>query len=218
VRESSSLKVFAVSVAAAALAASTATSASSARKSVTLEVDRVFDDECYCYLLRFRGVISPRAGAQYVAVTQRKCGLNFATSVAGASTRWNGFWEVTSTVRSDSSATYWARWKGRLSKPVTMRPQMGIRLSKVSAKRYHVTVNTRDAQQKMAGRFVELQRLARGSWIRIRRARLAAEAGLLGTFSATFSVRTRGLKMRVVVPKNSAAPCFKSTISQTFFS
>lgn len=216
-RERGRLRVVAVAVAAAALAASSTTSASSVRKSVTLEVDRVFDDECYCYLLRFRGVISPRAGAEYVAVTQRKCGLNFATSIAGASTRWNGYWEVTSTVRSDSSATYRARWKGRLSRPVTMRPHMGIQLVKLSAQRYRVTVNTRDVKQEMTGRSVELQRLATGRWARVRRLPLAVDATLFGSFSATFVVRARGLRMRIVVPKNSAAPCFERTISPTFF-
>jgi hypothetical protein len=188
------------------------------RKAVTLEVDRVFDDECYCYLLRFRGMISPRARNESVAVTQRKCPLNFATSVAGASTRRNGSWEVTSTIRSNSSATYWARWNGHLSKPVTVRPHVGIQLVKLSARRYRVTVNTRDAKQKMAGRFVELQRLAAGSWKRVRRFPLTGDAALFGNFSATFAVRTRGLRMRVVVPRNSASPCFKPTISQTFFS
>jgi hypothetical protein len=209
--------IFLVAMAAAALAAATATSASVSER-VTLEVDRVFDDECYCYLLRFRGVISPRKGAQYVAVTQRKCGLNFATSVAGDSTRWDGYWEVTSTVRSDTSAIYRARWMGHLSKPVALRPRMGIQLAKLSASRYRVTVNMRDVQQKMAGRPVELQRLAEGSWKRVRRFPLRSDAALLGNFSATFGVRTRGLRMRVVVPRKSAAPCFKPTISQTFFS
>jgi hypothetical protein len=217
VRRRAGLAVLTVAVAAAALAAATATSAPVSKR-VTLSVDRVFDDECYCYLLRFRGGISPRQGARYVAVMQRKCGLNFATSVAGDSTRWDGYWEVTSTIRSDSSATYWARWNGHLSKRVTMRPQMGIRLTKASAQRYRVTVSTGDARQNMAGRFVELQRLAQGSWLRVRRARLAADKALFGSFSASFTVRIRGLKMRFVVPKKSAAPCFKPTISRAFFS
>jgi hypothetical protein len=218
VRERSHLEVFAIAAAVAVCAAFTSATAASVTKKVTLKVDRVFDDECYCYLLRFRGVISPRKGAEYVAVMQRKCGLNFPTAVAGDSTRWDGHWEVTSTIRSDSSATYWARWKGHLSKRVTVRPRMGIRLSKVSTQRYHVTVNTRDVQQKMAGRFVELQRLASGRWTRVRRIRLNTVPRAFGSFSATFVVRKRGLTLRIVVPERSAAPCFTTTLSQTFVS
>jgi hypothetical protein len=217
VRDRGWLALFALAVA-AGLSAITSTKAASAEETVTLVVDTVYDPDCYCYRLQFRGVISPRRPREYVAVTQRKCGFNFATSVAGASTRADGSWEAKSAVASTSSGTFRARWGDHLSRPVTVRPEMGMQLTKVSAQRYRVTVSTRDAQQKMAGRFVELQRLAAGSWRRVRRSRLARDAALLGSFSATFVVRTRGLRMRIVVPKKSAAPCFKSTISQTFFS
>lgn len=207
----------AIAVTAVALAAFAPTTAAPTGESVTLEVDRFYDSACYCYRLRFRGVISRRARNEYVAVTQRKCGFNFATSVAGASTRADGSWVAKSSVASNSSATYWARWGRRLSKPVTVRPQMGIRLTKLRTDRYRVTVSTGEARQRMAGRFVELQRLSAGSWTLVRRARLAAERGVFGSFSATFIVRTRGL-MRIAVPGKSAAPCFTTTLSQTFVS
>jgi hypothetical protein len=207
----------AVAVAALAGFASTSSAAPAAAR-VTLEIERFYDDDCFCYYLRFRGVVSPPARNEYVAVMLRECGLSFATSVAGASTRANGSWVAKSTVASNSSATYWARWGGRLSKPVTVRPQMSIRLTKLGAKRYRVTVNKGEVRQKMVGRFVELQRLAAGSWTRVRRARLAADPGAFGSFSATFVVRTRGLRMRIAVPDKSAAPCFATTLSQTFVS
>lgn len=101
---------------------------------------------------------------------------------------------------------------------MTVRPQLTMRLTKLAAERYRVSVSTGEAQQKMAGRLVELQRLAAGSWTRVRRVRLAADRGALASFSATFAVRTRGLRMRVVVPEKSAAPCFTTTLSQTFVS
>lgn len=185
---------------------------------MTLELDRVYDPECYCYRLRFRGAISPPGANKYVAVTQRKCGFNFATSVAGASTRADGSWVAKSSVAPSSSATYRARWGRRLSKPVTVRPKMEMRLTKLLAKRYRVTVSTGDAQQELTGRSVELQRLAAGRWTRVRRARLDADRGAFGSFSATFMVRTRGLTLRIVVPEKSAAPCFAKTLSQTFVS
>jgi hypothetical protein len=200
----------------AGLAAST--TAPGAAPRVTLVVERAYDAGCYCYRLRFRGVVSPRAGNEYVAVTQRKCGFGFATSVAGASTRADGSWTAQAPVSGSTSATYRARWGRRLSRPVRVRPQLRMQLLKLGVERYRVSVNTGEARQEMGGRFVELQRLAAGSWTRVRRMRLAANPGAFGSFAATFAVRKRGLTMRVVVPAKSAVPCFAPTLSQTFVS
>jgi hypothetical protein len=218
VRERRQRKVSTIAVVAAAFAASISANAASATDRVTLELDRVYDPDCYCYRLRFRGVIAPPAPNKYVAVTQRKCGLNFATSVAGASTRADGSWMAKSAVPVSSSATYRARSGDRLSKPVVVRPRMRVQLTKLGPERYRVGVSTADAQQNMAGRFIELQRLAAGSWVLVRRERLTADPRAVGSFAATFRVRTRGLRMRTVVPAKSAAPCFTTGVSQTFYS
>jgi hypothetical protein len=208
-----------VAAATAALAGLAATTtAPAAAPHVTLVIERVYEPACYCYRLRFRGVVSPRAGNEYVAVTQRKCGFGFATSVAGASTRADGSWTAEASVPGSTSATYRARWGRRLSKPVRVRPQLRMQLLKLGVERYRVTVNTGEARQQLAGRFVQLQRLAAGSWTRIRRVRLAADRGVFGSFSATFAVRKRGLRIRIAVPQKSAAPCFAPTLSQTFVS
>jgi hypothetical protein len=217
VRERSQLKVLAIAVAAAAITGF-APAMAAPLNSVTLEVERSYDPTCSCYRLRFHGVISPRARNEYVALTQRKCGFNFATSVAGASTQADGSWVARSSFLSSSSATYRARWGRHVSRAVIVRPRMRIQLMKLGAQRYRLTVSTGDAQQKMAGRFVELQRLAAGRWKRVRRTRLTAERGEFGTFLATFTVRRHGLRMRIVVPEKSAAPCFAPALSQTFVS
>jgi hypothetical protein len=213
------LEIVGVGVTAAvSLTTLTPANATPARERVTLEVERVYDPECYCYRLEFSGVISPPAPREYVAVTQRKCGLSFATSIAGASTRADGSWVAKSAASPTVSATYRVRWESRLSRPVTVRPRIGIRLTKLSAERYRVTVSTADAQQKMAGRSIELQRLTAGSWVLVRRVRLTAQRRAFGVFSADFAVRTRGLRMRTAVPAKSAAPCFTPAVSQTFVS
>jgi hypothetical protein len=213
------MRRLALAVAVAALAAGVGASTPAAQAPrVTLEIERAYDPGCYCYRLRFRGVVSPRAAREYVAVTQQKCGFGFATSVAGASTRADGSWTVTSSVAGSTSATYRARWGRRLSRPVSVRPPLRMQLTKVGAQRYHVSVSIGETRQDMRGRFVELQRLAAGSWKRVRRVRLAADRGAFGSFSAGFAVRTRGLRMRVAVPHKSAAPCFATTLSQTFVS
>lgn len=204
--------------AAAALAAVDTTGTSAAAARVTLTLERAYDPSCYCYRLRFRGLVFPAAANEYVAVTQRKCGFTFATSVAGASTRADGSWAATASVSGGIAATYRARWWRRVSKPVTVRPSLKMRLAKLALDRYRVSVSTGEARQQMAGRFVELQRLAAGTWTRVRRVRLAADRAAFASFSVTFSVRKRGLRMRVAVPPRSAAPCFVTTLSQTFIS
>lgn len=210
--------VLVVAAAAAALSEFTPTYAAPADEAVTLAVERVYDAACYCYRLRFRGIISPPRPREYIAVTQQKCRFDFATSVAGASTRADGSWAATASVSGGIAATYRARWRRRVSKPVTVRPSLKIRLAKLALDRYRVSVSTGEAKQQMAGRFVELQRLAAGTWSRVRRVRLAPDRGVFGSFSASFVVRKRVLRMRVVVPQKSAAPCFATTLSQTFVS
>jgi hypothetical protein len=212
------LQLSSVAVTTLALAAVASSDDAAATKSVTLLLERAYDDSCFCYYLRFRGRISPRRANEYVAVQQRKCGLDFATSVAGASTRADGSWVAKSTVPASTSATYRARWSGRLSKRVSVRPPIGVRLTKLAPQRYRVDVSIGDARQNMAARFVELQRLRGGVWTRVRRAPLEADDSLIGSYFATFAVRTRGLRLRVAVPRESAAPCFTPAVTQIFVS
>jgi hypothetical protein len=207
-----------IAVAAGVAAALGPTEAAPAAGRVTLEVDRYYDAACYCYRLRFRGAIFPRRAKEYVAVTQRRCGFGFATAVAGASTRADGSWVVRSSLASDSSATYRATWGVSRSKPVTVRPRIPVQLERLARERYRVEVTTADARQNMAGRFVELQRLAAGSWTRVRRTRLNGSPGAIGSYSATVVVRRRGLRVRIAVPEKSAAPCFTTNVTQTFVS
>jgi hypothetical protein len=209
-----------LAVAAGAFAALTPTEAAPAKERVTLELDRYYDAACYCYRVRFRGAIFPRRANEYVAVTQRRCGFGLATAVAGASTRADGSWLVSSSVASDTSATYRATWGASRSGPVTVRPRIPVQLERLARQRYRVEVNTPDARQNMAGRFVELQRLGATSWTRVRRTPLAGDAspGAAGSYSATLVVRRRGLRMRIAVPKKSAGPCFTANVTQTFVS
>ena len=195
--------VTAATAALADLAATTTAAAATPR--VTLEIQRAYDPGCSCYRLRFRGVIRPRARNEYVAITQQKCGFDFATSIAGASTRADGSWTAPASFPGSGSATYRARWGRRLSRPVTVRPPLRMRLAKVAAERYHVSVSTGEAQQRMGGRLVELQRLAAGSWTRVRRVRLAADKAAFGSFSVTFAVRKRFPSRRSRVRDPSSA-------------
>lgn len=196
--------------AAAAVGAGTASSAPSAE--VTLRAERFYSEACRCYKVRFSGTISSRAANEYVAVLQQTCGQTFSTAIAGASTREDGLWEAE--WNGAGSATYRARWNNHLSDPVTHRQDLSIWITQLGGGRVRVGVNSFSYPLKLKGKFVELQRLNAGQWAPIRRARFSARRP--GSFSATFSVKRRGLTLRAFVSAESAAPCYAATASKTW--
>jgi hypothetical protein len=192
-----------------------ASTAGAQREQVTLRVERFYDNACRCYKLRFAGTIASGQANEYVVVLRQECGAASSTAFAGGSTRAGGTWEaepVNGAPAESDSATYRARWNGRLSEPLVFRGKLPMSLTKLGGGRYRVSVGT---PQNMQGRVVELQRLVGGQWRRVRSARLARGRGGYG---AIFTVQRRGLNLRVLVPARSAAPCYSATASETFLS
>jgi hypothetical protein len=72
----------------------------------------------------------------------------------------------------------------------------------------------------LAGKFVELQRLRSGKWVRYQRARLVRkpnfEYGGATNHIATFDVPVRGLRLRAFVPAKTVAPCYLGGPSAEF--
>jgi hypothetical protein len=185
---------------------------------VTLKVERIFDQP-KILRLRFSGVISSGATNEYVAVVHQKCGDRSSTrTIAGAATREDGSWDVIPPEHESppQSGTFRARWKGHLSEPVTLRPPVRVLVAKLRAGRYHVSV----LADSLSRRFVALQRRTGGRWRHIRRVGVAASAQPDGStfYTATFTVPTRGLKLRILVSKKTAAPCYLPAASKTFVS
>jgi hypothetical protein len=108
-----------------------------------------------------------------------------------------------------------ARWNGHLSEPLIFRTPATISLYKQPRRRYGITVFS---DLNLRGRFVELQRLAAGSWTRVRRKRLVHTPKQNGAFYAVFTVRQRGLMLRIFVPDETVAPCYNPTATETFSS
>jgi hypothetical protein len=185
---------------------------------VTLEVERIYEQQYGLFRLRFSGRISSGAANEYVAVLHQKCGFRFSTAIGGATTTEGGYWEsIPRYGAPPQSGTFRALWKGHRSEPVTLRSPVRISLVKEGARRYRVTVN---ADSNLSRRFVALQRLAGGRWRHVRRVRLApyGQAGYGGFYTAAFTVRKRGLRLRILVPEKTAAPCHEPAASQTFVS
>lgn len=207
-------RLIAAAVAVGVALASAASAAPGA--DVTLRVERFYDAGNFTWRLRFSGTISPAAANVYVPVLGHRCGTPFSTAVAvaGASTRADGSWQAEpGNPVIWPPATYRARWNGVLSEPVTIRiPITPVWFQKLPGRRYRVTVGV----PYMRGRIVELQRLAAGRWVRVRSARLAAVRKFPGSFSATFTVRTRRLTLRILIPEASAAPCYLEATTKTW--
>ena len=202
----------------ALVAALGSTAAAAPAESVTLEVERFLEQQTGLFRLRFSGVISSGATNEYVAVMHQKCGYRFSTAIGGATTNEGGTWETVPRFGiPPETGTFRALWKGKRSDPVTVRGPVRIRLVKERQRRYRVSVI---AEANLSRRFVALQRLAGGQWRHVRRQRLTAygQAGYGGYFTTTFTVRKRGLRLRILVPEKTAAPCHAPAVSETFVS
>jgi hypothetical protein len=181
-----------------------------ATQEVTLEIQRFPDGR-----VQFTGTIPNGRANEYVAVLAQKCGQSSFTSFTGGTTEEGGHWHADA--YPTTSAVYRARWNNQLSRPVTVGLERPVRinLTKLPGNRFRVWLF---ADSNLTGRFIALQRLAGGRWIHVRRARLAS-AGSAGTavrFETTFTVRKRGLRLRVVVPAKTAAPCNTAATTETF--
>jgi hypothetical protein len=179
------------------------------QEEVTLRLERFYDNACRCYKFRFFGTISRGAANEYVSVLQQRCGQRFSTAVAGASTREGGAWEVvpSSVGILGGSATFRARWKNQMSRPLTFRAELLVSLTRLRAGRYRASVS---GDQDFKGRTVDLQRLVAGQWKLVRRARLArARYGYATTFKAPKSGT-----FRAFVPTRSASPCYAASASK----
>ena len=209
-----------LAVGAVFVAAFGAQAAAAPTQSVTLEVERFFEPSCQCYRVRFSGAIPTGRANEYVTVMAQRCGARGSTAFTGASTREGGSWSAETWERG--SATYRALWNGRLSEPVRVRVEtkLTINITRQPRGRFWVAVLTNNSPQNMNGRVVELQRLAGGRWIPVRRLRLVGygSPGYGGGYVVKPVIRARGLRMRVLVPEKSAAPCFVETASRTFVS
>jgi hypothetical protein len=202
---------------AAAVAATLASTAGAQREQVTLRMERFYDVACRCYKLRFSGTIPSGQANEYVAVVQQPCGQTGSTSIAGASTREGGFWQAETTGSYAPSGSLRARWNNQLSEAVSHRADVPISVAQLGGGRVQVSVfSFSSSPLKLIGKVVELQRLSAGQWTRIRRARFSARRP--GAFTATFTVRARGMRLRAFVPAESAAPCYAATASKAWSS
>jgi hypothetical protein len=199
--------------------------AAAARAPITLEV-QTFVDESLGRSLVYTGAISSGSAGERVTVLAKVCPRGYYESLAEATTQAGGFWRA-ETVPALPTATFRARWKGRYSRTVKFWSPIDLRRAvrrapapEVPNGAVTVFLDTRDTQQNLTRRVVELQRYDQrtGRWLRHRRANLRRNLRAAFTFSAAFRKLSRGLLLRVLVPRKTAAPCYLPQTSQTFSS
>jgi hypothetical protein len=160
----------------------------------------------------FSGHIASGDAGELVTVLAKVCPRNSETSVAGATTSAGGAWEADASSQR-TAITYRARWEGRFSEPVTVWSPIFVNAGKLGPRSVIVFVDTSAAFQNVNGRFVQLQRFDRttGRWLFYKRARLKRNTGA-GLFPFNYTTKftkvTRGLTVRVFVPRKVAAPCY----------
>jgi hypothetical protein len=177
------------------------------------------------------GTVASSAAGEVVDVQVKECGPRnrFYRLAAQARTVAGGSWRLATTrdavdvLNLPIPAYYRARWQGHVSAPaiaqapIWSNPVWGNRRRTL----VRALVSTRPTGQSLRGRWVELQRKVPGTdeWVRVRRARLGrVRAPFTGPdmFEARFSVRTRGLTLRLLVPPQTGAPCFSAGVSEQF--
>ena len=139
---------------------------------------------------------SDKAG-EPVEILERECGSEHFRIASGASTVAGGF------------------WNGRLSDELVLRSAVFVNAFRIRGRQFTARVGTR--LQSMARKTVVLQRRTHAdTWVRVRTLRLRQDG--FGSFRVDFRVPTRGLRLRVLVPQESARPCHDAAASPPFSS
>ena len=196
---------------------------------VTIQARLFIQESSASRQVELTGAVANADAGETVEILAKDCGPNhrFYRVVAGVKTVTGGRWRIVSNapptyVQLPTNAYFRARWRGTQSEPALVRVPAFVSVAwRPRLRRADVSVSTGQSGQNIRRRVVELQRKVAGTsqWVRVRRARLGRGTyeGFFGqVFKARFSVPTRGLTLRVLVPDESGAPCFAAGFSQEF--
>lgn len=172
-------------------------------------------------ILIFSGTVSSGTDGDVVEVLGRDCGQRDFRLIQSTQTHPGGGWHVEHYVnappwnrsRVESGMTFRARWKGASSDTRLWRVPAELTAIRVGSRRvWRVNVSPPSLSNvSMKGKTVVLQRRSGSRWVRYRVARLKHKPSLtLGALNheAVFTVPTRGLRLRALLPAKSAAPCY----------
>ena len=166
----------------------------------------------YMGAVTISGTASSQKAGEKVTVQAQTCGQNAFRTGASVMTAAGGTW--TTSLRPTANTQYRAKIKNFTSTAVSVGVHPAVRLTKVARRKYRVRVS---AAQSFAGKVVTFQRFkaATGRWVTVRRATLRQiSAGPTVVSGITFRSRIgAGRRVRVVLPKLQAAPCYLAGVS-----
>jgi hypothetical protein len=181
---------------------------------------RTYRDQGGNFVMVWHGEVSSGAGGEEVEILGHDCLMPGYRLFFAAKTTPGGSYEVQNPpltptltyVEIHSGMTFRARWRGQLSAPVVWRTPTVPEVKRISARRWKVRVNPYPVYMNLSGKFVELQRLRSGRWVRYQRTRLVRKPNFeyngATNHVAVFDVPARGLRLRAFLPTKSVAPCF----------
>ncbi|MFL5921249.1 MAG: hypothetical protein ACJ75Q_13470 [Gaiellaceae bacterium] len=206
------MKTFvAVCIAAAAVAA-----AAVAAPPVTLTLTANPTSVAYGKPVAFSGQVSTKKANQQVVLEGTACGAKSATKAATVKTTANGNYTVS--VTPALGTTYRANFKNGTSQAVVISVKPLLELKRVSRGSFTANVT---AGQALTGKFVLFQRYKklRKRWVQVKR--LALKTSVPGTkptvvSSVSFKSKLRvGTRVRVMISKAQAAPCYLPATSKS---
>jgi hypothetical protein len=155
------------------------------------------------------GTVPSGAGDQPVRVEAKECGNTYFRLVGGVRSGPGGGWRYEATVFATTS--FRVRSKGAVSRPVLVRRRAGVVLTPVPKRIFVARVPWNMREQPMAGRVVRLERLSERGWVTLATGKLKKVDSY--STQAHFKVVRRGLKLRAVIPRESALPCYAPGVS-----
>ncbi|MGB2953236.1 MAG: hypothetical protein WBB74_07565 [Gaiellaceae bacterium] len=162
------------------------------------------------------GTLSSHKSGQTVTVEGQECGKTAFAKVADVTTGANGVFSYPA--KPTLNTMYRARAKSATSPTVQVSARPVLQLRRLAARKFSIAVN---AAQSFVGKFVYLQRYRAGTkkWTNVSRVTLKTlKAGAAPTqiSSAAFRVKVAArVKLRALLPRASAQPCYLDALSNT---
>jgi hypothetical protein len=201
-------------LAAAAIAGAALAAAATAAAPVTLTLSASAPTIAYGKTVTLSGVLSSKLANQPVSVSALECGTTAYKRLANTKTTTGGAYKVTAT--PTVGTTYQAKQKKVTSNKAAVAVSPVVKLVRVKRGSYSASVT---AAQDLKGKAILFQRYSRlkKRWVQVKRVILAASSpGTSPTVvsSVSFTAKApRRARVRVVISKAQAAPCYVKATS-----
>ncbi len=159
--------------------------------------------------LTLTGAVANGRANEDVAIEERRCGSSAFTRAVSTHTDPGGGWHQQ--WGALITGAYRAVWEGKASPAVTVRVRPGVTVRQPTRRRFVVSIL---ALEHFEGAVGVLERFDRATsrWVTVKRFRFSASGAntgtTIGTRGAVNASVPRGVLVRAVLPRASAAPCY----------